>query len=204
MRSERLAMDNFTRLAQPGWCQEVTSATREAFVHDRLAEVTSPASVDTDLRVLRALFNVMEDWKHRAEGSNPFAGRGKATVGARRKRVKERTREGAVKERHYTFAEIKAILGQATREATEADEKSPCSKQRLRTLIYFVAYTGCRINETIHLEWKDIDFDRGVAWLYFKVENDLASAIHSARNLGTTIALWLHGYGQECAKEQQS
>src|SRR5690242_8890557 len=23
------------------------------------------------------------------------------------------------------------------------------------------------------LEWKDIDFDNGVAWLYFKTENDL-------------------------------
>ena len=76
MRSERLTMENFTRLAKPGWCHEVTTADREAFVRNRLAEVASPASADADLRVLRAVFNVMEEWKHRPEGSNPFAGRG--------------------------------------------------------------------------------------------------------------------------------
>ena len=36
-----------------------------------------------------------------------------------------------------------------------------------------MAYTGCRINEAVHLEWKDIDVQQGVAWLYFKTENDL-------------------------------
>jgi putative mRNA 3-end processing factor len=36
-----------------------------------------------------------------------------------------------------------------------------------------MAYTGCRINEAIYLEWKDVNWDSGVAWLYFKVENDL-------------------------------
>ena len=38
---------------------------------------------------------------------------------------------------------------------------------------FLVAYTGCRINEAVHLEWKDIDWEKGVAWLFFKVENDL-------------------------------
>jgi integrase len=173
LRSERLAMENFTRLAKPGWCHEMTSETREAFVRDRLAEVRSSASVDADLRVLRSLFNIMEEWKHRPDGSNPFAGRGKATVGARRKRAQERDQACGAKERHYTFEQVKAILAQATKEATEADEKTRRAKRRLRALVYFVAYTGCRINEAVHLEWKDIDFNQGVAWLYFKVENDL-------------------------------
>jgi integrase len=43
----------------------------------------------------------------------------------------------------------------------------------LRALVYFVAYTGCRYSEAVHLEWKDIDWDNGVAFLYFKVESDL-------------------------------
>ena len=34
----------------------------------RLAEVPSPARADADLRVVRALFTVMEEWKHRAGG----------------------------------------------------------------------------------------------------------------------------------------
>jgi integrase len=173
LRSERLAMENFTRLTKPVWCHDMTSATRESFVRDRLAEVPSPASVDADLRVLRSLFNIMEEWKYRAEGTNPFSGRGKATVGVRRKRVKERMQEVGGKQLHYTFEEVKAILAQATKEATEADNKTRWAKKRLRALVYFVAYTGCRINEAVHLEWKDINFSKGVAWLFFKVDNDL-------------------------------
>src|SRR5262249_30169602 len=88
MRSERLALDNFGRLIHPEWCHEVTTAEREKFVAERLAEVPSAATVDADLRVLRSVFNVMEEWKHRPENSNPFAGRGKSTVGSRRRRQK--------------------------------------------------------------------------------------------------------------------
>ena len=43
----------------------------------------------------------------------------------------------------------------------------------LRALVYFVAYTGCRFAEAVHLEWKDVAFDKGIAFLYFKIENDL-------------------------------
>ncbi|MBY0231773.1 MAG: site-specific integrase [Gemmataceae bacterium] len=175
LRSERLAIQNFTRLADPGWCHELTTAHREAFVRDRLAEVPSPASVEADLRVLRALFNIMEEWKHRPGGSNPFAGRGKATVEARRKRAKGRAQEGvAAKEKHYTMEEVRKILALAAKEAEEAaDDKTRLERRRLRALVNFVAYTGCRINEAIHLEWKDIDLARGVAKLYFKAESDL-------------------------------
>jgi integrase len=45
--------------------------------------------------------------------------------------------------------------------------------KRRRTLVYFMAYTGCRSSEAVQLELKDTNFARGVAWLYFKVENDL-------------------------------
>lgn len=173
MRSERLALENFTRLVSPGWCHELTTAHREAFVRGRLAEVPSAASVDADLRVLRAVFNVMEEWKHRPEGSNPFAGRGRATVGSRRKRAQERSRGGAAREKHYSFEEVKRILSLASTEALEGGEKAHYAKRRLRALVYFVAYTGCRINEAVHLEWDDVDWQRGVAWLFFKVENDL-------------------------------
>jgi integrase len=169
-RSERLALDNFTRIINPGWCHQVTTAHREEFVAARLAEVSSAASVDTDLRVLRAVFNVMEEWKHRPEGTNPFAGRGKATVGARRKRHKERTREEPSNAKHYTFEEVRAILARATEEALA---EPTFEKKRLRALVYFIAYTGCRFSEAVHVEWKDIDFERRVAWLFFKIENDL-------------------------------
>jgi len=168
MRSERLALGNFGRIVKPEWLHEISTANREKFVTGRLAEVPSAASVDADLRVLRAVFNVAAEWKHRPEHSNPFAGRGKSTVGSRRRRQKERT--GKEKARHYTFEEVQAILHQATEEALQ---DPTFGKKRLGALVYFMAYTGCRINEAVHLEWTDIDFEQGVAWLYFKVENDL-------------------------------
>lgn len=165
MRSERLALANFRRLIKPDWLHQITTADREDFLTARLAEVPSPASVDADLRVLRAVFNVAEDWKHRPENSNPFAGRGKATVGSRRRRSKRQGQEEKAK--HYSIEQVKAILTEANKKTTSFNEK------RLRALIYFVAYTGCRFSEAVHLEWKDIDWDKGIAWLYFKVENDL-------------------------------
>src|SRR5262249_47463043 len=151
MRSERLALANFGRLISPEWCHTITSADRERFVTARLVEVPSPASVDADLRVLRAAFNVLEEWKHRPRDTNPFAGRGRATVGMRRKRAKA---GGTVaKLGHLTFEEVQALLRRAGQEA-EADPTF--FKKRLHALVYFVAYTGCRINEAVHLEWKDI------------------------------------------------
>jgi integrase len=169
LKKERNAMDSFERLVNPGFCHEITTEDRESFVQKRLGEVGSGLTVDAELRVLRYLCNVMEEWKHRAEGSNPFAGKGKATVGSKRRRAKEQGQDEK-KEKHYTFEEIGKILALATK---EAQDEPTFEKKRLRALVYFVAYTGCRINEAIHLEWMDIDFDNGVAWLYFKTENDL-------------------------------
>jgi integrase len=152
----------------PHWCHEITPEDRERFIQKRLPEVGSALSVDADLRALRLLCDVMEQWKHHPERSNPFAGRGKATVGNGRRRQKDRDREEKAK--HYTFEEVRAILAQATK---EAEVEPTFQKKGLRALVYFVAYTGCRINEAVHLEWTEIEWDKGIAWLYFKVENDL-------------------------------
>jgi integrase len=171
MRREKNAMDSFERLTKPGFCHEITAEDRERFVQKRLGEVGSGLTIDAELRAIRYLCNVMEEWKHRPEGSNPFAGKGKATVGGRRTRQKAQGTPGKNKvEKHYSFEEVKTLLALATK---EAQENPTVEKKRFRVLAYFMAYTGCRINEAVHLEWKDVDFDRGVAWLYFKVENDL-------------------------------
>ena len=90
MKRERLAMGNFERIVKPYWCHEITDENRQSFIHQRLKEVGAAISVDAELRSLRLFCNIMEDWKHRPEHSNPFAGRGKSTVGERRKRHKDR------------------------------------------------------------------------------------------------------------------
>jgi hypothetical protein len=176
-RSERLALDNFGRLVMNEEGREntllhaITTEDRDNFVSRRMEEVPSAASVDTDLRVLRSVFNVAEEWSHVAEGRNPFAGKGKSIVGARPTRQRGRDLEaaGGKKDKHSTFDEVKAVLALATREAADAGEDDRWTKRRLRALVYFMAYTGCRFSEAVHLEWKDIDWDNGVATLFFKI-----------------------------------
>src|SRR5262249_13156446 len=154
MRAERLALDNFERLALRStgrastWCHEITSADRERFAAERLKEVGSGESVDADLRNLRTVFNVLEEWHHRAEGSNPFAGRKKATVGERRKRAKKAAK-GEKQPAHYTRPHIVALLRQADLEMKQ--EPDSWDRRRLRALVYFEAYTGARIGEVLHL-----------------------------------------------------
>jgi integrase len=183
MLSGRRAMNNFARLVVPNWCHEITSAERERFVMERLSEVPCAASVDADLRALRAVFNVMEEWKHRAEHSNPFAGRGKASVGVRRKRAKELA--AGKRAKYFTRSQILALLDQADKEVIE--KPNNWDRHRLRALVYFEAYTGTRIGEALHLEWdkeidvgngvaKELDLDLGVAFLNWKIEHGLKTA----------------------------
>lgn len=189
MLAERLAMENFQRIRMNAakrdgvWCHEVTTADREHFVAERMKEVRSAESVDADLRNLRTIFNVMEEWKHRPQRSNPFGGRKKATVGTRRKRAKEAANVGEKKAAHYTRPQIIALLNRADKEV--AEEPNNWERRRLRSLVYFEAFTGARIGEALHLEWdaevglegggkaKEIDFDLGVAFLNWKIEHEL-------------------------------
>lgn len=168
-RSEQRVLKDFARLVEPVWCHEVTNKDRENYIGKRLAEVPSPESVDADLRVLRMLFNVLESWKHITERSNPFSGKGRATIGVRRKREREKGREKAPT--YFTRAQVKAILDQADREAEAAS--ADWKAERLRALVYFEAYTGVRIEEALYLEWSDIDWETGTANINFKIDHDL-------------------------------
>ena len=168
MKREQIAINNFGRIIRPGWCHEITAEHRELFIQSRLPEVGSALSVDAELRTLRLLCNIMKEWKHRSSNENPFAGRGKASVGNRRKRNMKQEKTPQAK--HFARPQIVAILNQAD---AEAAKEPTWEKKRLRVLIYFVAYTGARIKEALHVEWDDIDLDEGIAWLFFKVENAL-------------------------------
>jgi integrase len=104
----------------------------------------------------------------------------------RRRRVKEQEREA--KPEYYTLEQLRALLDQADKEAREAEEKDAWRKHRLRTLVYFMAYTGARVREVLYLEWTEIDWKEGVPWLHFKIENDLKTE-DSAAPFGLPDAL---------------
>ena len=177
MLGEKRTMDTFSRIVmgisgrENTWCHDITSADRERYASMRITEVNSAESVDADLRNLRLTFNFMEEWKHRRKDSNPFAGRGKATVGNRRKRAKDVADDTVRNAEHYTRPQIVAILKRADQEVAEDPES--WERRRLRALIYFVAYTGARIGEVLHLEWTEIDLTLGIARLNWKIEHGL-------------------------------
>lgn len=173
MREERRVLNTFEQLVKPGWCHDITTEEREEFIRKRLPQVASPGSVDKDLRLLRHLFNILEEWKHCRPGTNPFSGNGKATIGAKRRKAKEleRRKSGGEKPRFYTVPQVRALLAQADKDILESPDD--WCRKRLRALLYFEAYTGARLDEVLHLEWDEIDFEQGVAWLNFKIENHL-------------------------------
>lgn len=199
MLRERATMDAFERAvlgkkgegaaAQNPWLHDLQPTCRDAFVNGRLAEAGSPATAESDLGSLRYLFGVMEEWKHRAKGSNPFAGRGKSTVGERRKRKGGTGEEGGEEKDtgYYTLEEMKKLLAQADKEVSE--DPDDWNRKRLRALVYFEAYTGCRIKEAIFLAWdRDVDLEKGVVWLRHKAANQLKTA-SSAAPVGLPDAL---------------
>lgn len=172
-REERRVFGFFAQIIKPEWCQDVTTEQREEFIQQRLTDVGSAHTVNKDLRILRHLFNVLEEWQHRPKGTNPFSGNGRATVGQRRKKAKEFQRQanGGNLPEFYTRPQIKALLAQADKEVKE--EPGNWQRQRLRTLVYFEAYTGARLEEVLYLEWSEIDFAEGIAWLNAKPDNQL-------------------------------
>ena len=77
----------------------------------------------------------------------------------------------AAKPEHFTRQQIVALLDRADREVAEQPDN--WGRHRLQALVYFAAYTGARIGEVLHLEWDEIDWEAGIAWLNFKIEHDL-------------------------------
>jgi integrase len=181
MREERHALGSFQELVAPVWCHEITTQNRETFIQERLQQVDSAGSVEKDLRLLRHLFNKLEEWHHVPKGTNPFSGNGRATVGMKRRREKElvRKQSGNAKAKFYTIEQVQAILAQADKEANASPQD--WEKHRLRALVYFEAHTGVRVDEVLHLGWKEIDFDAGIALVNFKVEHHLKTESSEAR-----------------------
>ncbi|MEI8374083.1 MAG: site-specific integrase [Planctomycetota bacterium] len=162
-------MKAFGRIVCPEWCHQIGTEQREKFVAIRITELPSPESVDTALRALRLIFNKAIEWKHVAGGANPFSGKGGATVGTRRKKKMQLSKQA--KPKHFSRQEIVAILNQADQEVR--DSPDGWARQRIRALIYFVAYTGVRAGEALYLEWDEVNLESGLADISFKIEHGL-------------------------------
>ena len=135
MQAEKLTINNFTRLLEPGWCH-VTAEARETFVQKRLARSTTgprrpyrPRAWMPTCGCCGSLFNVLEEWKHRPKNSNPFAGRAEPLWG-HDERAKAKEQESVAG--YYTVVQLKNS-DQADKEAREAEPKQAWQRHRPRS-----------------------------------------------------------------------
>ena len=114
---------------------KITPSNAEAFVADRLdSKEVSIATVNKYIRNLKSIFNRAIDPRgYISQGQNPFA------------KIKPRKTTDNAK-RYVSIKEYRALL-----EATE--------DLWWKTFIAVAYSSGLRLNETLHLTWKDIDFD---------------------------------------------
>ena len=114
---------------------KIRPADAEAFVADRLAsKEVSVATVNKYIRTLKSIFTrAITPRGYLAEGQNPF-------IRIKRRKVTDN------KKRYVEVSEYKALM--------DAAEDS-----WWKTFIAVAYSSGLRLNEILHLTWKDIDFD---------------------------------------------
>ena len=94
----------------------------------------SPASVNVDMRSLKALFSVMVQWEWIAK--NPF----------------DKVKLLRIPETETPFLN----------EDDMSTVVASIENEQLKQVILFAYYTGCRLNEILHVQWSDIDWTKSL------------------------------------------
>jgi len=119
----------------------------ESFLAKRSSEDISVASVNKDIRTLKAVFNVaIEPRRYMAEGTNPFAN------------IKER-KVASPTNRYVSVDEFKKVY-------------AACRGLWWRTLLTLAYTSAGRRDELLNLTWLDIDFDSKNVRITPKRESD--------------------------------
>ena len=154
------------------WLDDISPATAERFVADRLAQV-APATANKNLRTLKAIFGWAVKRGYLRE--SPWAG-------LRPEREPEKVK------RVLTFPEVMALL-------------EACPSKRWRAMVLMGVTTGARLGELRNLEWRDVDFERGWITVGNKAEWRTKSGkvrrmplVRSARD--ALEAMGVHGDGR--------
>jgi integrase len=155
LRVTQDALRSFERLAKPGQVAKITTATIDGFIAKRRVErgrkvgsTISPASVNKELRHLKAVLRVAVEW-------------GYLPKMPRVRMVKE-----PVKLIRYVTPGHFAGMYTACDVARHlvSDVYSPADWWR--GLLTFLYLTGWRVNEPLSLRWEDVSFDRAEAILW--------------------------------------
>jgi integrase len=128
-RSYSLAARNFIGILSDMPLEQLTSKHVSDFKIRRMQTV-SPASVNVDLAALKAMFTVLMQWEWLVK--NPF-------LNVKLVRIPE------TETQFLTEEMIRTVLASMTNE-------------HLKQVVTFAYYTGCRLNEILHIKWGDIDW----------------------------------------------
>jgi integrase len=128
-RSYALATRNFISILGDMPLDELTSKHVSDFKIRRMQTV-SPASVNVDLRSMKALFSILVQWEWLAK--NPFNN-------VKLVRISETETPFLNEER------ISMVI-------------SSIQNEQLKQIVSFAYYTGCRLNEILHVQWSDIEW----------------------------------------------
>jgi integrase len=147
-----LALRRFETVMSPTYVSTIKTTTIDSYVEKRSkdkgvlgAEKVSPATINKELRHLKALLRIGVEWKYLPEMP-------------RFRMVKEpKTLKPYVTPEHF------ALIYQAGDQAARPDGRDYWAADWWRGLLVFAYMTGWRINEILLLRWDDVSLDKGTA-----------------------------------------
>ena len=146
------ALDHFERIIRPGQVQKIRTQTLDEYVSKRRLEkgkkagsVVSPATINKELRHLRAVLRIAFEWSYLSKMPR-----------VRMLREPEKLVRYVTPEH---FAAIYAACDAAKRPASDVYTAADW----WRALLIFQYMTGWRVNEPLALAWDDVSLDNATA-----------------------------------------
>lgn len=150
--SSLIALKHFKRIAKPKRIDAIATAMIDGFIASRRKErgakkcsVVSPATVNKELRHIKAALRVAHEWKYLPEVP------------------KVRMLKEPVKIPRYVTPEHFAAIYKACNKAVRPKHDHYSSGDWWQALITFAYMTGWRISEPLALKWDDVSLDTGRA-----------------------------------------
>jgi integrase len=146
--------------------QKINRAKLSEFETARRQEGVTPGTIRRDLACLSSLMTSAEDWEWLDDGGNPVPA-------YLRRRAKRGLKEAPPRTRYLT-------------ETEEADLLSAASPESRRAIILAIE-TGLRREELFGLQWKQIDFARGMIDTTTKTKNGRARKVPLSERARTVV-----------------